>query len=63
MASEPMTANMSRETEIKLLAMNYICGKETDSASEFVKLYRQAQKEIKTAYEETEPELNLNSLL
>ena len=63
MASESITANMSKETEIKLLAMSYISGKGTDSALEFVKLYRQAQNEIKAAYEETEPELNLNSLL
>ena len=46
---------MDKKTIIELLALQYIQGKSTNSATEYVQLYRDTKKEIETAYEETEP--------
>ena len=63
MASEPIVTNMSEEMEIKLLAMHYIHGKATDSVSDFLARYRQAQEEIKAAYDATKTPFNLDPLI
>ena len=54
---------MSEETEIKLLTMHYIQGKEAGSALDFVNLYRQTQVEIRDAYNATKGLFNLEPLL
>lgn len=39
---------------IEMLTLQYIQGKATGSAPEYVKLYEQTKEEIKAAYKETE---------
>lgn len=63
MTSESMRGNMSEEMEIKLLAMHYIHGKAVNSASDFLALYRQAQEEIKAAYDATKSPFNIDPLI
>ena len=54
---------MDDATLIKLLALQYIKGKSADSASEYVKLYRAAEKEIRDTYEATKEAFPLKNML
>ena len=60
---EDKEAGMSKETEIKLLTMHFIQNKATDSALDFVKLYRETQEEMKAAYYASEKPFNIDAML
>lgn len=44
---------LSEKALIQLLALQYIQGKAADTAQGYVQMYREAEAEIKTAYEAT----------
>lgn len=46
----PMSKLSQREFVIEMLTLQYIQGKTANSAAEYVKLYQEARKEIKSAY-------------
>ncbi len=45
--------NVSDDYIVEMLTLQFIQGKATNSALEYVELYRQARKEIESAYNET----------
>lgn len=48
---------------IEQLTLQYLQGKSANSALEYVKLYRKTKDEIKSAFEETEEQVNWKALL
>ena len=54
---------LSEKSLIQLLALQYIQGKAADTAQEYVKMYREAEAEIKAAYEATKGTLDPTPLI
>ena len=52
---------LSEKALIQLLALQYIQGKAADTASGYVQMYREAEAEIKAAYEATKGDFRSNA--